>query len=139
MPIIAVLALMSSVLAGCTSELAPTAAAAVANDQLPSWNDTSSKKAVIAFVQRVTRDGSADLVPAPQRIAVFDNDGTLWPEAPVPFQAALAGDACGGPFSSMDRGRHEKRLGAHLQEMTSARNIKESTPVAAEEARAVQC
>jgi phosphoglycolate phosphatase-like HAD superfamily hydrolase len=43
-------------------------------------------------VQRVTRDGSADFVPASERIAVFDNDGTLWPEAPVPFQAAFVFD-----------------------------------------------
>jgi phosphoglycolate phosphatase-like HAD superfamily hydrolase len=87
-----IFALIPLILAGCTGERAPTAAAAVDSDPLPSWNDTSSKKAVIAFVQRVTRDGSADFVPAPERIAVFDNDGTLWPEAPVPFQAAFVFD-----------------------------------------------
>jgi hypothetical protein len=89
---LAVLALLAFVSAGCASERAPASAPAAAPDPLPSWNDTSSKKTVIDYVQRVTRDGSADFVPVPERIAVFDNDGTLWPEAPVPFQAAFVFD-----------------------------------------------
>jgi phosphoglycolate phosphatase-like HAD superfamily hydrolase len=89
---LAVLTLLPCVLAGCTSERPQSAAPAAATDPLPSWNDTSSKKTVIDYVQRVTRDGSADFVPVPDRIAVFDNDGTLWPEAPVPFQAAFVFD-----------------------------------------------
>jgi heat shock protein HslJ/phosphoglycolate phosphatase-like HAD superfamily hydrolase len=61
-------------------------------DPLPSWNDSPSKSAITAFVQRVTTEGTADFVPISERIAVFDNDGTLWPENPVPFQLAYALD-----------------------------------------------
>jgi hypothetical protein len=60
---------------------------AFAADPLPSWNDTSPKQAIIAFVEKVTKEGSAHFVPVPQRIAVFDNDGTLWAEQPMYFQA----------------------------------------------------
>jgi hypothetical protein len=56
-------------------------------DPLPSWNDTASKKAIIAFVERVAKEGSPDFVAVPERIAVFDNDGTLWAEQPMYFQA----------------------------------------------------
>ncbi|MCY2974837.1 MAG: HAD family hydrolase [Planctomycetota bacterium] len=63
-----------------------------ATDALPSWNDSASKKAIIAFVRKVTAEGTADYVPVPERIAVFDNDGALWPENPVPFQLAYALD-----------------------------------------------
>jgi phosphoglycolate phosphatase-like HAD superfamily hydrolase len=57
---------------------------------LPSWNDTAPKRAVLNFVERVTREGSADFVPPARRIAVFDNDGTLWGEQPFYFQALFA-------------------------------------------------
>lgn len=63
--------------------------AATGGDPLPSWNDTASRQAIIAFVEKVTTPGSPDFVPEPERIAVFDNDGTLWPEDPVPFQMAF--------------------------------------------------
>ncbi|RUO97401.1 HAD family hydrolase [Hyphomicrobium sp.] len=66
--------------------------AACAADPLPSWNDTAPKAAIKAFVERVTQEGSADFVPPAERIAVFDNDGTLWPENPVPFQMAYVFD-----------------------------------------------
>ena len=56
-------------------------------DPLPSWNDTPSKKAIVAFVEKVTRPGSPDFVPIAERIATFDNDGTLWSEQPMYFQA----------------------------------------------------
>src|SRR5271156_6097133 len=52
-------------------------------DPLPSWNDTAPKKAIIAFVERVTKEGTPDFVPVADRIATFDNDGTLWVEAPM--------------------------------------------------------
>jgi phosphoglycolate phosphatase-like HAD superfamily hydrolase len=65
---------------------------AFAADPLPSWNETAPKKAIIAFVEKVTKAGSADFVPAAERLAVFDNDGTLWPENPMPFQAAYVFD-----------------------------------------------
>jgi len=58
-----------------------------ASDPLPSWNDTAPRKAIVAFVERVTREGSPDFVPGPERIAVFDNDGCLWAEQPLYFQA----------------------------------------------------
>jgi hypothetical protein len=62
-----------------------------AADPLPSWNDTATKKAIVTFVERVTKQGS-DLVPPAERIATFDNDGTLWAEQPIYFQAAFALD-----------------------------------------------
>jgi len=57
-----------------------------AAEPLPSWNDTAPRKALIAFVERVTKEGSAGFVPPAERIATFDNDGTLWAEQPVYFQ-----------------------------------------------------
>jgi phosphoserine phosphatase len=79
-----------------TALLASTAAAAVPlpalaqADPLPSWNEGPAKKAITDFVARVTHEGSADFVPAPQRIATFDNDGTLWCEQPMYVQLAFA-------------------------------------------------
>ena len=54
-----------------------------AADALPSWNDGAAKQAIIAFVQRVTSEGSGTFVPVADRVAVFDNDGTLWSEQPM--------------------------------------------------------
>lgn len=65
---------------------------AFASDPLASWRDTDTKKALVGFVTKVTDEKSPDFVPAPERIAVFDNDGTLWPENPMPFQLAFALD-----------------------------------------------
>ena len=59
---------------------------------LASWRDNDAKKAITEYVLRVTDEKSPDFVPAPERIAVFDNDGTLWPENPMPFQLAFALD-----------------------------------------------
>jgi phosphoserine phosphatase len=59
-------------------------------DPLPSWNDGPTKQGILAFVARVTDETSADFLPVAERIAVHDNDGTLWPENPMPFQAAFA-------------------------------------------------
>src|SRR5438270_12278380 len=61
-------------------------------EPLPSWNDTAPKKAIIAFVEKVTREGSSDFVPPNERIATFDNDGTLWCEKPMPIQLFFALD-----------------------------------------------
>lgn len=70
-----------------------TAPAAFAqNDPLPSWNEGSAKQAIIDFVGKVTQEKSAQFVPIDKRIAVFDNDGTLWSEQPVYFQAAFVLD-----------------------------------------------
>lgn len=68
------------------------AAAVAAGDPLPSWVDGASKRSIVEFVGRVTREGSADFVAPRERIAVFDNDGTLWAEQPVYFQFAFALD-----------------------------------------------
>jgi phosphoglycolate phosphatase-like HAD superfamily hydrolase len=62
------------------------------SDALPSWNDGAVKKSITDFVARVTTQGAPDFVPAEQRIATFDNDGTLWPEQPVYFQLAFSFD-----------------------------------------------
>jgi hypothetical protein len=59
---------------------------------LPSWNDGLAKKAIIEFVDKVTRKGSPDFVPQSERIAVFDNDGTLWAEQPLYVQLEFAID-----------------------------------------------
>ncbi|HEY6802318.1 MAG TPA: HAD family hydrolase [Pyrinomonadaceae bacterium] len=61
-------------------------------DPLPSWNDCDAKNAIIHFVNRVTSEINDDFVPVNERIAVFDNDGTLWCEMPVPVQAFFADD-----------------------------------------------
>ena len=58
-----------------------------APDPLATWNDGDAKKAIVEFVLKATKEGSPDFVPAAERIAVFDNDGTLWAEQPLPFQA----------------------------------------------------
>jgi len=62
-------------------------------DPLPSWSDGTAKKGILAFVAQSTKAGSPDFIPIPERVAVFDNDGTLWPENPVPFQLAFALDS----------------------------------------------
>ncbi len=54
-----------------------------AADPLPSWNDGAAKQSIVKFVDGVTREGSPDFVPVAERIAVFDNDGTLWAEQPI--------------------------------------------------------
>src|SRR5262245_20845389 len=61
-------------------------------DPLPSWNDGPSRKAIVDFVTKVTKDGSPDFIKPAERIAVFDNDGTLWAEQPMYFQLAFAID-----------------------------------------------
>ena len=63
-----------------------------AGDPLPTWHDSASKQAIITFVDKVTREGSPDYVAPAARIAVFDNDGTLWSEHPLYVQMAFALD-----------------------------------------------
>ena len=67
-------------------------AVAQAADPLSSWNDGDAKKAILSFVDAVTREGSPDFVPPAERIATFDNDGTLWVEQPMYVQLAFAID-----------------------------------------------
>ena len=66
--------------------------ASAQTDPLPSWNDGTAKNSITDFVAKVTTQGGADFVPPAERVAVFDNDGTLWSEQPIYFQAAFALD-----------------------------------------------
>src|SRR5215510_7618906 len=80
-------------LIGCTTvALTGAATTARADEPLPSWNDGPAKKAIVEFVGKVTMEGGADFVPPAERIAVFDNDGTLWAEQPIYFQVQFALD-----------------------------------------------
>lgn len=72
--------------------LAVISFAALAADPLPSWNDLESKANIVAFVEKVADAGSPYFVPASERIATFDNDGTLWSEQPAYFQLLFALD-----------------------------------------------
>lgn len=65
---------------------------AQAADALPSWNDGKARQSLLEFVKRVTTKGGKDFVPPAERIAVFDNDGTLWAEQPMYFQLLFAFD-----------------------------------------------
>jgi phosphoglycolate phosphatase-like HAD superfamily hydrolase len=71
-------ALLAIILVGVTT--------AQAQDPLPSWNDGKAKQSIVDFVAKVTKEGSPDFVPPAERIATFDNDGTLWAEQPMYFQ-----------------------------------------------------
>ena len=81
---------------GCTRESTPSGPPATASapsaDPLPSWNEGATKKSIVDFVARVTREGGPDFVPPPERIATFDNDGTLWSEQPLYAQLLFALD-----------------------------------------------
>lgn len=81
--------LVVAALAAATTFTASTAHAA---DPLPSWNDGKARQSIIAFIEKVTKAGSPDFVPVPERIAVFDNDGTLWSEQPAPVQFYFVAD-----------------------------------------------
>jgi len=102
--------------------MALLAAVANAADPLPSWNDGATKSAIIAFVDKATTEGSPDFIPEPERIATFDNDGTLWAEQPMYFQLFFAIDrvkelaatnpgwATKEPFASILKGDVESAL-----------------------------
>ena len=57
-----------------------------AENLLGSWNDTSARQEIVDFVQSASTEGSAGFAAPPERVAVFDNDGTLWSEKPIPIQ-----------------------------------------------------
>ncbi len=65
-------------------------APALCGDPLPSWNEGHAKKAIVKFVEETTRKDGPAYVPPEERIATFDNDGTLWGEKPMPVQLAFA-------------------------------------------------
>jgi phosphoserine phosphatase len=75
-----------------SSSLRSTSALAQASDPLPSWNEGATKTSILDFVARVTTQGGPFFVPVDQRIATFDNDGTLWIEQPMYIQLAFALD-----------------------------------------------
>ncbi len=77
---------LAAVAAALNANIAPAA------DALPSWQDGAAKKAIVEFVAKVTKEGGPDFVSPAERIAVFDNDGTLWAEQPMYFQLAFALD-----------------------------------------------
>ncbi|MGX1105355.1 MULTISPECIES: HAD family hydrolase [Bradyrhizobium] len=81
---------LAAVLLGCL--VAISVAVAQPADPLPSWKDGAAKSAMVDFVARVTTQGGRDFVPPAERIATFDNDGTLWTEQPFYFQLAFAFD-----------------------------------------------
>jgi phosphoglycolate phosphatase-like HAD superfamily hydrolase len=79
-------------MAGLLLMAALTGVAVAQTDPLQSWNDGATKKAIVDFVARVTTQGSTEFVPVAERVATFDNDGTLWCEQPMYFQLAFAMD-----------------------------------------------
>jgi phosphoglycolate phosphatase-like HAD superfamily hydrolase len=85
---LALLYVLTLVFASICSDLAIAQAA----DALPSWNDGKAKQSILAFVEKVTTPASPDFVPPAERIATFDNDGTLWTEHPMYTQLAFALD-----------------------------------------------
>jgi hypothetical protein len=91
-PIPSRLALTVAVAVAATPALACTPAVTATGDPLPSWKETAPKKAIVAFVREVTTKGARGFVPPAERIATFDNDGTLWSEKPIPVQMLFAFD-----------------------------------------------
>src|SRR5262245_31797572 len=104
-------------------------------DPLPSWNDGLAKRSIVEFVTTITKPDSLEFVPIAERIAVFDNDGTLWAEQPIFFQALFAFDRMRQlapqhpewktrePFASVLRGDEKSALAGGMPaliEMTMA-------------------
>src|SRR5712692_10402887 len=85
-------AVLAGAILGVTVSFGWSFQASAQNDPLPSWNDTSAKQAIVDFVGRVTKAGGPDFVAPAERIATFDNDGTLWVEQPMYVQMAFALD-----------------------------------------------
>ena len=79
------------------------------SDPLPSWNDGPAKASIVEFVAKVAKHGSPDFVPPAERIAVFDNDGTLWAEQPMYFQLFFALDRVQALAPSIPSGRKRSR------------------------------
>jgi len=113
---------LNLIAAALLAAVAFTTTIARAADPLPSWNDGPAKQSIIAFVEKVTKSGSPDFVPVPERIAVYDNDGTLWSEQPVPVQFYFVADRVKAlapkhpewkkkePFASLLKGDVKKAL-----------------------------
>jgi hypothetical protein len=84
--------ILAGVVLGLAASFGLSSHASAQNDPLPSWNDTPAKQAIVDFVGRVTKAGAPDFVAPAERIATFDNDGTLWVEQPMYVQMAFALD-----------------------------------------------
>jgi len=89
---LSVLAALALVSGSLLHPEAASAQAATSANPLPSWNDGATKQSILDFVAAVTREGSPDFVPPAERIATFDNDGTLWVERPMYTQLVFALD-----------------------------------------------
>ncbi len=94
-----------------------------ADDPLPSWNETSPKQRLIQYVKDSTTEGES-FIPIEERIAVFDNDGTLWPENPLPFQLIFAIDEIRRLAPSHPEWKEDKLVQADLK--GDVKTLKES-------------
>src|SRR3954453_3933878 len=102
---------------------------AQAADPLSSWNEGPARQSIVEFVNKVTKEGSPDFVPLEERIATFDNDGTLWCEQPMYFQMLFALDRVKAlapqhpewktqePFASLLKGDMKAALASGQQAM----------------------
>lgn len=90
--LVAAACLFATLPAACTSPPNPPVDAAVHADPLPSWRPGASRDAILAFIDRTSDPASPDFVPRQERLAVFDQDGTLWCEKPAYIQLAFAID-----------------------------------------------
>jgi phosphoglycolate phosphatase-like HAD superfamily hydrolase len=106
---------MKSALAKSLFVLPLLVRAAVAADPLPSWNHTGPKTAILDFVEHVTREDSPQYVRPAERIAVFDNDGTLWSEQPMYFQAFFIFDRIEALASEHPEWRHQEPFASVLR------------------------
>ena len=88
----ALIVMLGIVGSGCAPQGDVTPSLEIVADPLPSWNEGVSKQSIVDFVSRVTDPAGPDFVPEAERIATFDNDGTLWSEQPAYFQLLFAID-----------------------------------------------
>ena len=136
--------LAAAALSGLLAACAPMPGAMPSGDPLPSWNEGANKQRIVDFVRAVGTEGGKDYVPPAQRIAVFDNDGTLWLEYPLytqvrfvfdrikalapqhpewkdkePYKSVIAGDIKGA-MASGEKGLFEMVLAAQSGMSTEA-------------------
>ena len=106
-------------LSGCKeaskTEGSPAVEESALIDPLPSWNKSPGKKAIIDFVKRTTTGNSPDFIPIADRIACFDNDGTLWSEQPMYFQLAFAIDQIKAQAKNHPKWKHKEPFKALLE------------------------
>jgi hypothetical protein len=98
------------------------------HDPLPSWNEGTSKQAILDFVAAVTEEGGDRFVPVDQRVATFDNDGTLWTEQPMYAQAFFILDQIKRFAPSHPEWQTEQPFAAILTGDRAARSWQRRTP-----------